>query len=181
MTWKRYRSYRMQFDSFWLQAYCILCGLSFFFRTVYYFMFINPADLSLGAILFSMILPLLVTGGILVVLKFFRLDVPNVLGILGAASCLLLMCGNFFTGDVLRIVLSVLVYLGGGALLIGTVFGFVPTRQFVMILFGVVLVLRFLLYAPGFRVVSWFLEISELTMIMSLFLLPATMKPIRRK
>ena len=181
MNWKRYRGYRVDFNSFWLQTFCILCGLAFFLRTVYYFMFTNHADLSTAAIIFSMILPLLVTGAVLVVLKFLRLNVPNVVGILGALLCLLLMCGSFFTGDVLRIILAVVVYGGGGALLFATVYGFVPTRQFVMILFGIVLAVRILFYAPGMNLLAWILEVSELSIILSLVLLPATMRPVKLK
>lgn len=181
MNWKRYRGYRMDFNSFWLQTFCILCGLSFFLRTVYYFMFTNPADLSTAAIIFSMILPLLTVGAVLVVLKFLRLNVPNILGILGAVLCLLLMCGNFFTGDVLRIILSILLYGGGGALLFATVYGFVPTRQFVMILFGLIFAVRVLFYAPGMDLLAWILEASELSVLLSLVLLPATMRPVKRK
>ena len=181
MNWKRYRHYRIDFNGFWLQVYCILCGLSFFLRTVYYFMFTNPADVSVGRILFSMILPLLSMGAILVILKFLRLDKPDLLGIMGAVLSLLLLIASFFTGDVLRILLSLVIYGGGGALLLGTVCGYVPTRQFAMILFGVASAARVLFYAPGLDLLAWIIEASELCTVLSLLILPAIMRPLRKR
>ncbi len=175
MTMKQYRRYRMDFSGQWLNAFCLLCGLSFFLRVGYYFMFVNPTLCSAMEVLFSMILPMLLCVASLVVLKFIRLDAPGVIGIIGAAMCLCLMIGTFFSGNALRIVFAVIFYLAAGGLLVLTVGGFVPTRQFSVIAFGLILLVRILFFRPSLGFLPVFMELSQLTMLISVAILPLTM------
>lgn len=174
---KQYRRYRMDFSGQWLNAFCILCGLSFFLRVEYYFMFVNPTLCSGAEVVFSMILPMLLCVSALVVLKFARLNAPGVMGMIAAAMCLCLMIGTFFSGSVLRIILAVVFYLTAGGLLIITVGGFVPTRQFSVISFCLILLVRILFFRPVFGLIPIVLELSELTMLISVLILPLTMVP----
>jgi hypothetical protein len=177
MKLKQYRRYHMDFSGQWLNAFCILCGLSFFLRVEYYFMFINPTLCSTSEVIFSMILPMLLCISALVVLKFFRLNAPGVMGIIGAAMCLCLMIGTFFSGSVLRIVLAILIYLTAGGLLIITIGGFVPTRQFSVISFCLILLVRILFFRPAFVLFPIVLELSELAMLVAVLIMPLTMFP----
>ena len=178
---KQYRRYRMDFTGQWLNAFCILCGLSFFLRVEYYFMFVNPTLCSGAEVIFSMILPMLLCVAALVVLEFVRLDAAGVVGIIGAAMCLCLMVGTFLSGSVLRIFLAVILYLAAGGLLILTVGGFVPTRQFSVISFGVILLGRLLFFRPSFGLLPIVLELSELSMLIAVMILPATMIPSKMR
>ena len=181
MTMKQYRRYRMDFSGQWLNAFCLLCGLSFFLRVEYYFMFVNPTLCSTAEVIFSMILPMLLCVASLVVLKFIRLNAPGVIGIIGAAMCLCLMIGTFFSGGVLRIVLAVIFYLAAGGLMVLTVGGFVPTRQFSVIAFSLILLVRLLFFRPSLGFLPIVLELSQLTMLVSVLILPLTMVPGKMK
>ena len=181
MEMKQYKQYRMDFGGKILNFFCILCGLSFFFRVTYYFMLINPVECPVLEVLFSMILPLLLCAAAMVVLKYFKLNAPGTVGIIGAAMCLCLMSGTFFSGSVLRIILAVVFYLAAGSLLLMTVGGYVPTRQFSVIAFCLILLTRVLFFIPGFDIRRWVLEISDLTMLFALVLLPVTMNPAKIK
>ena len=181
MKMKQYHRYRMDFGGKWLHAYCLLCGLSFFFRVAYYFMLVNPAQCPASEIIFCMILPLLLTAASMVVLKYFKLNAPGVMGIIGVLVCLSLLIGSFFSGSVLRILLALVLYVGAGGLLFLTVLGFVPTNQFSVLSFGLIFLIRILLFRPGFSIADWVREISELTMLLSLILLPLTMVPGKKK
>jgi hypothetical protein len=178
---KQYKQYRMDFGGKVLNLFSILCGLSLFFRVAYYFMLINPVGCPVAEVLLSMILPLLLCAAAMVVLKYFKLNAPGVVGIIGAAMCLCLMCGTFFSGGVLRIILAVAFYLAAGTLLLMTVGGYVPTRQFSVISFCLILLVRVLFFIPGFDIRGWVLEISDLAILTALILLPGTMKPAKPK
>ena len=178
---KLYRRYRMDYQGRWLNPFCILCGLAFFLRVAYYFMFMNPTQCGMGEILFSMILPLLTTAAAMVVLKYFKLNAPGIVGIIGAFMCLSLLVGTFFAGGALRIILGILLYGTAAVLLIGTVGGYVPTRQFVLLLLSLCFLIRILFFRPGFTLLGWVLELSDLTMLLSLILLPVTMVPVKSK
>ena len=181
MEMKRYRRFRMDFGGFWLNAHCILCGFAFFLRIAYYFMFVNPTLCSSSEVIFSMILPLLLCGASMVVLKYFKLNAPGTEAIIGALMCICLLIGTFFGGGVLEIILGVLLYLAAAVLLIGTLGGYVPTRQFVLLLLGLIFALRVLFFRPGWSLLGWILELSDLFILASLIALPLSMNPVQRK
>lgn len=181
MKMKQYHRYRMDFGGKWLHIYCLLCGWSFFFRVAYYFMLVNPVQCPASEAIFCMILPLLLTTASLVILKYFKLNAPGIMGIIGTLMCLSLLIGTFFSGNVLRIILSLVFYAGGGALLFLTILGFVPTNQFAVLAFCVIFLIRILFFRPGFSLFDWVQEFSELTMLASLILLPLTMVPGKPK
>ena len=171
----------MDFAGHWLNAFCILCGLSFFLRVEYYFMFVNPTLCSTSEVIFSMILPLLLTAAAMVVLKFIRWNAPGAVVLIGAAMCLSLMIGTFFTGTWFRILLAVIFYLGAGSLLVMTVWGYVPTRQFSVIALLVILLFRILFFGPEWKLLPIVLELSELTMLAAVSILPLSMIPVKLK
>lgn len=181
MEMKRYRRFRMDFGSIWLNTHCILCGFAFFLRIAYYFMFVNPTLCPTSEVIFSMILPLLLCGASMVVLKYFKLNAPGTVAIIDALKCICLLIGTFFGGSVIQIILGVILYLAAAVLLIGTVGGYVPTRQFVVILFFLIFVLRILFFRPGFSLLGWILELSDLSMLASLIVVTFGMTPVQRK
>ena len=181
MEMKRYRRFRMDFGGFWLNTHCILCGFAFFLRIAYYFMFVNPTLCPTSEVIFSMILPLLLCGASMVVLKYFKFNAPGTVAIIGALMCICLLIGTFIGGGVLEIILGVLLYLASAVLLIGTVGGYVPTRQFVLLLLGLIFLLRVLLFRPGFTFLGWLLEVSDLAMLAALIAMPLSMTPVQKK
>ena len=176
MVNKRYCRYRMNFSSGWLTAYCVLCGLALFSRCIFYFLLADLQECSAGEIIISVIMPLILRG-VIVILKIIRLDAPGILAILGCVMCLLLIINGFDSNNVLRLLFSLFGYAAGGALLLLTIAGFVPTRQFSVILLALLTVLRLLLFRPA-GLAAMVLECSDLCMLVSLTIMPATMKKI---
>ena len=182
MNFKQYTRYQIDFRGKWVMPSALLMGLSFFFRIVYYFGLTNFAACGFGEIVFCMALPILVCGIYIVMLSALKWNAPGVYGILGAILCLLLLIWSFSTGDVLRIVLSVIVYLSAGVVLIATVGGYLPGRLLSSALFFVPLVCRFFFYDLGILgIFDYFLEASVLFMLASLFALTRSLKEAKHK
>ena len=181
MKLKQYIRYQMNFRGKWLMPSKVLMGLSFFLRIVYYFGLTSFADHSFGEVLFWMVLPLLACGAYIVVMSSMKLNAPGIYGILGAVMCGLLLIWSFSTGDALRTVLSVLVYLAAGAVLVLTSMGLLPGKLLSSILFAAPIACRLLFYRGGLGLFDWFLEVSVLAMLASLLCLTRCFKPLKRK
>lgn len=181
MKLKQYIRYQMNFRGRWLMPSKLLMGLSFFLRIVYYFGLTSFADHSFGEVLFWMVLPLLTCGAYIVVMSSLKLSNPGIYGILGAAMCLLLIIWSFSTGDALRIVLSILCYLIAGVVLLATSMGYLPGKLLSSVMFAVLLACRVLFYRSGLGLFDWFLEVSVLTMLASIFCLTRCFKQLKRK
>ena len=90
MEFKQYLRYQIDFNGKWAQPAALLMGLAFFLRLVYYLCLVSLHDCGFGEILFSMLLPLLLTCGYIVLLRVVKLNAPGIYGMIGAALCLLL-------------------------------------------------------------------------------------------
>lgn len=95
-----------------------LMGASFFMRSVFYFGLSRLEELGAGELLLSMILPMLLELGFLILLRGVRLNVPNVYSSMGAVYCLLLLLQSFGHGSILRTILEIVIYLACAALLV---------------------------------------------------------------
>ena len=157
-------------------------GLSFFLRVVYYFGLTNILTYDAGAIILNIIMPLLLCAGYIVLLRAVKLNAPGIFAILGAAFCLMILIWNFSTGDVLRILLSVVFYLLSGLVLLATAGGYIPGRLPSSAIFMVLLLSRFLFYRPsGSQIGQLVLELSVLCIPASLFCLTRSMKEVKKK
>lgn len=181
MNLKIYTRYKIDFASKWLMPSALLMGLSFFLRIVFYFGLTNLSTCSVGEVLFWMVLPLLLTGGYVVFMSALKRNAPGVYGLIGAGLCLLMIVWSFPTGDVLRIVLSVLVYFAAGVVLIGTTGGYLPGRLLASTLFVLPACARFLFYRGNLGLFDWVLELSVLSLLVSLFCLTRSLKESRKK
>ena len=182
MKLKQYTRYQIDFGGKWILPGAIFMGLSFFLRVVYYFGLTNIFSYDAGTIILQIILPLLLCAGYIVLLRAVKLNAPGVFAILGAAFCMMILIWNFSTGDILRILLSVVFYLFSGLVLLATAGGYLPGRLLSSGLFLALLVFRYLLYAPSFRQIGPFiLELSVLCILASLFCLTRCMKEVKNK
>lgn len=109
---------RLDLDGSSAQITASLMGIAFFLRIAYYLGFTRPEALGVGNLLVFLILPMLLEGGLMVLLRGVRLNAPGLYGILGAVYCVLLIIQSFQYGSVLRTVLAVAAYLlcGGSTL-----------------------------------------------------------------
>lgn len=182
MQLKQYLRYQIDFTGKWVQPSALLMGLAFFLRLVYYLCLVSLHDCGIGEIIFSMLLPLLLTCCYIVLLRVVKLNAPGIYGILGAALCLLLLIGSFFTGNPLRIVLSILAYMAAGVVLIATAGGYLPGKLLSSVLFALPLICRFLFYSlGGLNIIQWFQEASALLILASLFCLTRSFTELKRR
>lgn len=182
MKLKQYTRYQIDFQGKWILPGAIFMGLSFFLRVVYYFGLTNIFTYNTGTIIMQIILPLSLCAGYIVLLRAVKLNAPGIFAILGAAFCLMVMIWNFSTGDILRILLSVVFYLLSGLVLLATAGGYLPGRLLSSGLFLALLVFRYLMYAPSFRHIGQFiLELSVLCIPASLFCLTRCMKEVKNR
>lgn len=180
MKLKQYTRYQMDFGGKWILPGAICMGLSFLLRVVYYFGLSNIFTYNLSTIILQIILPLVLCAGYIVLLRAVKLNAPGIFAILGAAFCLIVMIWNFSTGDVLRILLSIVFYLFSGLVLLATAGGYLPGRLLSSGLFLTLFVFRYLLYAPPVKHTGRFiLELSVLSILASLFCLTRCFKEVK--
>ena len=182
MELKQYLRYQIDFNGKWAQPAALLMGLAFFLRLVYYLCLVSLHDCGFGEILFSMLLPLLLTCGYIILLRVLKTNAPGIYGIIGAALCLLLLINSFWCGDPLRIVLSILIYLSAGLILLATAGGYLPGKLLSSVLFVLPLICRLLFYSLGkLGIIPWFLEASTLFILASLFCLTRTFTETKKR
>jgi len=165
-------SFSMNFKTRWNTLSAIFLAVAFFLRVIEFAVISDASKAGTGALVFSFILPLFLIMAGLVLLRALRLRHPLIYAIWGTCLCLMVMCLNFGTGDILRIILSIIWYLFCGALLVGTALGYVPWNMPVSLSFVVAFGVRFLFYTRGAEGLSdKMLEFSTLALLASLFCL----------
>lgn len=182
MKLKQYERYQINFFGKWVTASGGLIGLSIFLRILHFFGIHMISDFDTGVIVLRLAIPVVFSAFFIFLLNGIHWNAPGVYGILGIVFCLLLMIWNFSTGDVLRIVLSVLWYLIAGMILLATTGGYVPGRFLGFLVFAIPLCFRVLLYDVPFPALSdLFAECADLCLIASMALFPFALVPGKKK
>lgn len=182
MNWKIYEHYQMDMTGKWARFCGVMMSASFFLRIVYYFGLKNLRDIPGSEIFATMILGLLLCAGFVVVLNYLRLNAPGIYGILGAAHCVLLIIGNFSSGSVLRIVLSIIWYVLCALVLLATIAGYLPGRLLSAGMLFMAAFVRLLAYDLGkISLIRWVTEAAVLCAILALAAIPMALKPIKSK
>lgn len=181
MTYK----YRMDLDGKQHMAAAALMGGAFFLRAAYYFGFTRPEEAGVWNLLIFLILPMLLEGAFMVMLRGLRLNMPGTYGIMGAAYCVLLLLQSFQAGGLLRIILAVPAYLICAAALVGVGWGLLSKSLTVAVLL-VTFAVRFLVFdLSGFvfslRVIAFIREAAALCGILSLVCLALGLREKKQK
>ena len=177
MALKQYVRFVIPAPNKYLAASCTLMGLSFFFRMVYFFGVSSLDSFGVGQLLLDMILPLLLCGGMIVLLGVLRLSNPGLISILGAGFLLLLAISGLFSGSAVRAILGILGYLSAGGLMILTVGGYFPIRPIFNTLIAACAALRVLLFDLGrISLTQWLYEFAVIFMLAALALFVSGLK-----
>ena len=80
MNIKKIARCHVRMDSRWVSLSAALMGLSVFLRTVYYFGVVNLRDLDQFRLAMEVIVPLVLAGGYLIVVKGFQFNSPVLVG-----------------------------------------------------------------------------------------------------
>ena len=165
-------SFSMNFKTRWNTLAAIFLAVSFFLRVIEFSVVSDATTASTNKLVFSLIVPLFFTLVGLILLRAFRLQHPLVYSILGACLCIMVICFNFGSGDVVRIVMSILWYLFCCVLLVGTALGYVPWNLPVSAAIALAIGIRFLLYTRAVAGLSGkMIEFSALSILAAVFCL----------
>ncbi len=121
------------FNNKWMSASAVLAGVAFFFVIVNYLGIKNLLDVGFGEILFCFIMPMLLLGGYIVLLRVTHSNVTPVYGILGTLFCLYMLIQSFSYGNVFHIIVAVIWYLFAGVVCFGTTFGYIASNTVFLI------------------------------------------------
>ncbi len=182
MKLKKYCRFQLDLKSKWLRIGTLFMCAAFFLRFVYQFALTNCLELSFGGWIFDAILPVAICVAYFVLLGVIKLNAPGLFAVLGGALCFLLMIWSFTNPEPIQVFLGVIFYLMSGAVLVMTVAGYLPSKYWSAVVFGVILISRILLVGLGSTgVFGWFRECSIYCTIAALLCLPLTLKEVRNK
>lgn len=113
----------------WGNAAAAWMGLSFFLRMVDYFGLRNLNDVPGGEIVFSVVLPLVISVGFILMLKLPRLNHPMAAAGLAAGFSL-----NYFLAEQMHFggILSAIALLAMAGLVVAAVLGYIPQRKWLL-------------------------------------------------
>lgn len=132
MAHKKRIRYTMDQKGKYLQAAMSLMGLSFFLRVVYYFGCVRIETVGFWELLSWLILPMLLEGTFIVLLRVLKWNAPRLYGLMAAGFGVILIFQSFGYGSVLRTVFSILAYLGCTVLVVGVAEGYLSKQIAVM-------------------------------------------------
>ena len=173
--------YYLKLNGEWAERAGFLAGLAFFLRIVYYFGFMNIAQIGFWEILTGMVLSMGIWIAFMVLMRGFRLNAPGLYALILCGFCLLTGLESFDSGMIAHIVLSVLCYPALGALLIGTTGGYLDSKNYLAAASMAILVLRFLIfdvktYLLSFSLIAFIPEAATLCGIGVIFCLAMSLK-----
>ena len=185
MAPKKLRRYRMNWEGKSIQAAMILLGLSFFLRVAYYFGCVRIEKVGFWELLTWLILPMLVEGAMIVLLRILKWDAPGIYAILAAGIGMVLILQSIGYASILRVILSLLVYAGASVLVIGVAGGYLSKQIGVAGYFGTA-ALRFLIFEMvpfvfRFRILDFVKEVTGLVLLLAMGCLVNGFKELETK
>ena len=139
----------MIFKNKWLPASAVPAGIAFFFLIFYYLGTKNILDIGFGELLFCFILPVVLLGAYIVMLRVMNNNVTLSYGLLGMLLCLYLLVYAFSYTSVLRMVAAIIWYIIAGVICVGTTMGFIKSNIPFIISFFAPAAVRFLFVDIG--------------------------------
>ncbi len=137
------------FKNKWLSASAVPAGVAFFFLIFYYLGTKNILDIGFGELLFCFILPVVLLGAYIVMLRVMNNNVTPAYGLLGMLFCLYLLVYAFSYASVFRMILAIIWYIFAGVICIGTTIGYIKSNALFIICFFAPAAVRFLFVDIG--------------------------------
>ena len=156
----------------------VLMGLFFFLRAVVYFAFVNLKEIGTANLIFSLILPMLFTGGCMLCLRGFRFTRPIIYGGVTVGITISLLLASFeMTG--FNVVLNFILILAAALLLEVHCLGVWNVRLYSSMVFAAALICRVIwhtipMVSAKADVTMWLFEIGSLCLNGAMIFLPLT-------
>ena len=181
MQLKQYSNYQIDFRSKVLTASCAFMGLSLFMRALYYLGFFGLNDHHIGIILFNILAPFAGSFAYIYLLKFKRLNAPGLYGLIGAGFCIVCLMSGLFSGNVLRIILSIPWYLAAAAIFLATINGNTPDKLLSCLLLTIPIGFRYILLLFDGGLFALVQTLCDTATLATFALLPYAMIDTKRK
>ena len=182
MKTKQSKWVKIDFESKWAQKCLLLMASSAFLLLVYYFGIMNMAQMNFLQVFISAIMPLVLNIFSLVFLYRLKWNAPGIVGLVGAAFCILLALGNLFLGDFLRIILSLAGYAIAAGVLLLHVSGNLRNTSLCVAVFTIAAVVRVVMFDLGrISLAEVFREGSVLCFLGALACIPLMLEYTKRK
>lgn len=137
------------FKNKWLSTSAVPAGVAFFFLIFYYLGTKNILDIGFGELLFCFILPVVLLGAYIVMLRVMNNNSTPSYGLLGTLFCLYLLAYAFSYESALRMVAAIIWYVFAGVVCIGTTMGYIKSNSLFVICFFAPAAIRFLFVDIG--------------------------------
>lgn len=179
------KRYKMDLSGKGMQGALVAMGLSFFLRMVYYFACVRIETVGVWELLSWMILPILLEGGFIVMIRILRLNLPGIYALMAAAMGLLMIFQSFGYGSLLRTILSIVAYLGCSVLIIGVAGGFL-SKQIAVAAYLATALVRFFGFELfqmlfRFRVTALIKDLTGLLALIGLMYLAKSFESVEKK
>ena len=117
---------RLASDQKWAERAAAWMGLSFFLRMVHYFALVNLKDVPAMELIFSVVLPLIVSVSFILMLKLPKLTNTMAAGVLAVVFAV-----NYFLTEQMNLagILSGILVLGMAGLILAAILGYIPERK----------------------------------------------------
>lgn len=173
---------KMDFTSKYMTFSAFLMGLSVFLRCLYFTGLHSVSAFSGGELFLALFLPLILCGSYIAMTSVLQRNIPMIYLGLGALICLMAILWSFFEGNILRVLFTVLFCGAGAALLLCILCGILRDNRLAVAVLGLSVVLRVLFFdLHGLDWKEWVLELSYLSALTSVCLVPLTVQTVRRK
>lgn len=180
MNLKKYHRYRMDFSSTAARLSVLCMGGSLFLLAVYYFLLRDFSTIKAAEAIFSLVLPIVLCVGYIVLIRFVKLNAPGLFAIVGTAVCLVLMISAFSSGSLLHGVLGCVWYILSALVLIGVAGGYFPGTQPASVMFAIAMTVRLLAFDLRLRgITNWVHELAVLLLIAAMICLPGSFQPVK--
>ena len=180
---KLFERYNLNINGRCVAASALWMGVYFFLYVVYY-LGLEYAFAQAGGTLFAnMILPLILSGLYVILLKGVRLNIPVVYQVLGFALCLLAILGHSGVQRIIGVIWLVLAV----AVSVCTLLGVLKSKAYMVVLFLAMPVYQAAVLYQGFPAFSLqaveenLLSFAQLAMFLSVVFLPGGMKLAERR
>lgn len=185
MAHRKMKRYAMDINGKSMNSALIMMGLSFFLRAVYYFACVQIETVGFFELLVWMILPMVLEGAFIVMLRVLKLNMPGVYALMAAAVGLLMVLQSFGYGSIVRTVLAIVAYVGCSVLIIGVAGGYL-SKQIAVASYLVTALIRFLCFELfqmifHLRVVAFIKDATGLFALLGLMYLAASFKNMEKK
>ena len=167
---KRLVHYKLRADSKWLNISGVCMGIAFFLQALDYLALRTLQSVPVWQLILFMILPMALEAAWCVLVREKLTPKAEVVGIIGAVLCLMLLAQTMFCGNVLLMVIGAILFVLCGAVLVLITWGFIHHRALGMLVFFAAAVIRVLLFGllPAVFSVNWRALLQELPALLSI-------------